>query len=471
MALDWYVGPWQWRDAPGPSWNPPPGFAGLDLRSLPDHAQGTAGLGLFFGLNQSNPGSDYTPLGSGPWGSIQPTARQLSAIPRRSGFAPTGTTLRAVVASLLTDGSDPDGLDFARPLLPTSQMTLELHAGGSVLSVPFAWGGSHTNLIRTLIRKEFAALWQAEQDARRDFRLSRKVLGALCLKYRIGSDQWREFVPPALQGDVPGPLPPETTITESFDKADGAGLGPDLTWTEVSGAWRTDGNRGGKSANTGAVQLARADADLSSADHYAQAKVVLNSTYGGPACRCPSAATMTFYVAFAGSPAYIAKFVAGTQTNLTTGGGTTTNDVLQIRANGSTISARVNGSQILTTTDTSIAGNLRCGLELFYATAGNFEDFQAADLITGYTLTAAAGSFVYTGQAAGLRATRVVSAGAGAFTLTGNAAGLVVAAARARRFACNGRGPFGFDGDGDAPGFTANGRGSPRSFVCNEGAR
>ena len=414
MALDWYVGPWQWRNAPGPCWNPPPGFAGLDLRSLPDHAAGATGLGLFYGTNQPNPGSEYTLLGSGPPGSVTLAAKQAAAIPRRAGFTPAGTTLRAVILSLLTDGADPDGLDYARPILPTAQMTVELAAAGSVLAVPFVWGTGHTALVRQAIRADVLALLDRVGSDEARLTKVRRVLGALCRKYRLDYSQWTEFVPAARQADVPGPLDPQTTITESFDKADGANLGPDLAWTAVTGTWRTDSNRGGKSATGSVVEMCRADSDLSSADHYAQVVVVLNSAFGGPCCRCPSSSTMTFYVAFAGSPVYITKLVSGAQTNLTSGSGTTTNDTLQIRASGSTITARVNGTQVLSVTDTAITGNLRCGLHLFYATAGNFDAFQAADLAANYT-SSPAGSC----SAAGTLRAAVSKAAAGSTAAAG----------------------------------------------------
>lgn len=377
--MNWIAGPLQWRDAPGPSWNPPPGYALLDLRSLPDHAEGTSGRAVFFGIGPT-PG-DCDLIGSGSWTDLKPTGRVRDAIPRRPGFTPTGDTLRDQLLSILTDGADPAGLDGARPIVPTTSRLVELHAGER-LARPFVWGTGHTSHLRDMLRAEFAAVFDAAVKGQtRDPEIHRRVLDYWCIKY--GVEDWRDLVPVALRPHVPGRLPHQTTITESFNGSENAALGPDLTWTAISGSWRINSSRAGKTATASTVDLARADHDLSSADHYAQIKRIgtNSSHYQGACARVPSTSTKTFYGVFQDSSIYIMKMVSGTQTNITSTVSPAVNgSILKVSANGSTIKSYKDGVEALSTTDTAITGNLRCGIQLFAAANSLLDDFQAADL-------------------------------------------------------------------------------------------
>lgn len=377
-TMNWIAGPLQWRDAPGPSWNPPPGYALLDLRSLPDHAEGTSGRAVFFGIGPT-PG-DCDLIGSGSWTDLKPTGRTLASLPRRKGFAPTGDTLRDQLLSILTDGSAPDGSDGPRPILPTVERRVELHAGGAVHERAFALDSStHANRVKDVLRADFAAVHaDATGGKTPDPEIHRRVLDYWCEKY--GTADWQQFVPANLRAHVEGRLPHRTTITESFDKADGVGLGPDLTWTSVFGTWRTDSNKAGKSANITTVEHARADSDLSSADHYAQVVWDFNSPFGGPCARVDASGAKTFYTVFCGSPLYLVKLVAGTQTNITNTSSCSVGNTMQVRINGSALTGWKNGTQVISTTDTAITGNLRCGLQLYYHNNGVFNNFLAADL-------------------------------------------------------------------------------------------
>lgn len=422
----WIAGPLQWRTQPMPAWNPPPGFSLLDLRSLPDHAEGTSGRAVFYG-NGSIP-SEYDLIGSGSWADLKPTGRTLAALPKRAGFAPTGDTLRDQLLSILTDGADPAGLDGPRPILPTSERRTEFHAGGQSLSRAFALNnGTHANRVRDVLRADFAAIHaDATGGKTRDPEIHRRVLDYWCKQY--GIEDWREFVPANLRAHIPGRLPHETTITETFTGSIGSALGPNLTWTSISGSWRIgSSNAAGKTATNSVVDLARADTDLSSADQRAQIKRLGTNTahYQGACVRVPSTSTKTFYGVFNDSFIYIMKMVAGTQTNITnTANAAVSGDIYKVSANGSTIKSYCNGTEKLSTTDTAITGNLRTGIQLFTAVDDALDDFEAADLLTHYTVTAAQGSFSLSGQAAGLKAGRAIAASQGAFALTGQAAGL-----------------------------------------------
>jgi hypothetical protein len=363
-----------------PSWNPPPGYALLDLRSIPDHAEGASGRAVFFG-DGSIP-SGYDSLGSGPWADIRPSGRTLAAIPRRRGFIPAGDTLRDLLLSILTDGSAPDGSDGPRPILPTVGRRVELRAVGAVHDRAFALDSStHANRVKDVLRADFAAVHaDATGGKTPDPEIHRRVLDYWCEKY--GTGDWQQFVPAGLRAHIEGRLPHRTTITESFNKANGVGLGPDLSWTSVFGTWQVDSNKAGKSGTNSVVEHARADTDLSSADHYAQVAWSAGSYFAGPCARVVNSSAKTFYVLFGGSPLYLTKLVAGTQTNLTSGSSCAMNDVMQVRIDGSTLTGRINGTQVISTTDTAITGNLRTGLHLYYATTSALDSFEAADLTT-----------------------------------------------------------------------------------------
>jgi hypothetical protein len=82
----------------------------------------------------------------------------------------------------------------------------------------------------------------------------------------------------------------------------------------------------------------------------------------------------------------ILKFVANTRTELITHASQTmaTSDVVYLEANGTTLTLKVNGTQILQTTDSDIASG-QVGLYASQAagTIENWDTFEAGDLSTG----------------------------------------------------------------------------------------
>ena len=385
------VGPLIWDESVNgaPCWRPPQGFGLLDLRPLPD--QGTSGgdpkLSLFFGAAGTiENASDYISLGEGSWSDLKPDERQRSLIPSRTGYTPAGDTLQEIVLDLLCGGADPLGFDCHKPLMPTNRMVFELHAAGQKYAEAFAWGEKHTALIRDVLRADFKALFNATRSNpnRKIADISLKVLDAYCEKYKVSKADWHQFVPAELQADVPGPLPHETTITEDFVRADSTSvMGHNLTWTQVTGTWGTTSNKGYKVATNSAIETARAESDLSSADHYAQVLMggVSTFSFAGPACRFAAAANTHYFTANFSNVQYLSKLEAGTRTDLSTLAHAYAASILKVQANGSTIKGFDAGSELLSVTDTAITGNLRTGLTS-YAVDETFASFQAADLVT-----------------------------------------------------------------------------------------
>lgn len=365
--MNWYYGPWVWDER---LWRAPLGCVGIDLRTLPQQGTrgGEPGMSLFAGDLTEN-AADYVVVGRGHWSEVKPDAR----LRRILGHAAAGDTLADLVLSLISDRSDPAGHDAARPLMPSVGGSLDLHCAGMSAHAAYRWGQRHTNKIRDVIRADFAAAWEADPTH------ARKVLDYWSGKHAA---DWRQFVPPSLLPHVPSPLPHETTIADTFDRADGP-IGTSSggwSWSNVTGTWNIYSNAAGTSAGAGWLSC-RAQSDLSSTDQYSQVVIGTTKEYYGPSCRVDASA-ITFYQFSADTTRYLFKLVAGTQTVIASTAGTQVGgQTWKTEANGSTIRGLVNGSQILSVTDTAISSGLRAGIAGFGASGyGVFASFEAADL-------------------------------------------------------------------------------------------
>ncbi len=398
--MSFYVlAPWTWDSGEESKWRRPVSdkLLGLvDLRSLPQQAARVTASGFgFFAYSEpvSIPGA--IELGSSLDDVLTTVKkREVERAIRREGdwdISLDANTIRELLAQFLTTGADPTGQRFAPPLLSE-----EIHLGGHSI----VWRGKVKNSpvwqanVLSVYQQDFQRLRQESDDIDHH----RRVLGALDLKlrrYGIGIGD----IAPDLE-----PLPPSTTITESFNTGDSTTLGPDLSWTEIAGDWEVVGNQV-RSEGITAIELARADSDLSSADHYGQ---LIVESLGAGTSRLGSAArvqtadgtTVTaYYVDLRNNDALeLEKVVAGTDTELAATAQTVTlPDTVKVESNGSTIKSYFNGTEVDSVTDTAITGNLRAGLmsrQSGSSEAADGDDFEAADLavaaarrifVTGYT--------------------------------------------------------------------------------------
>lgn len=407
MALNWYVGPWIWDSRPGLTrWRPPNGLVGLDMRKLADmgSSPGTNGLGIFFGeIGQSNLENkrDYTLLGTGSWYDIKPSTAIRNKIPCRKNYVPKGDDLVGIIYDILTDGADPDGLDGPKPIIPTIEGRVELNFGQRH-SEKFNFNTTHGNIVKTVLQKEFSNLWG------RDENLARKVLGYWENQYTNSNlASWSDLVPSVLKSHVKGPLSPETTLTETFNKADSTTLGPNMTWTEYADAsvadkWSVVSNvcRYTPFHDT-QHSVARAESDLSSSDHSAQV-VVINLTAGGAGtdngqigvCARFSSSAATCYLAravYTLGTVHLNKNIAGTITEFSSIATTLTlNKIILCKVNGSTIEAYYDGVLRISTTDTTITSGTRAGIFGYHSTPttgqSELDNFQATDLTSSSIL-------------------------------------------------------------------------------------
>ncbi len=395
--MRYYLGHWQWTTLNGMAcYAPPAGVVGcLDLGTLPQMSVGGADRGrlLCWTRDAVTLPSEYELLGVGDCRELNTDGAMLDKFQSLVGYRPQGAKLVDAVWDCLEGGADIDGTTGPLPLVPTTRGNLGLHfAGHSVVkSRRFKWGNDAASpKLKQLLRKEFRGLLQDSKAGKlKDAKHAFRVLDYWCDKY--GVSDWREFVPANLQKDVPGRVKHETTITESFDQADSTTLGPDLPWTEIAVVgWRTVSNRAGRNAGTAStLEVARADSDLSSADHYAQAKLWAgNGKYPGVIARVPSSGDATGYDVVHGGTGdpnfYTQKLITGTLTNLNFSSQSPVDgSVSKVEPNGSTISGYYGGALIYSGTDTSISSGVRCGLVQYENADSTLDDFEAADLAAG----------------------------------------------------------------------------------------
>ncbi len=389
-----YRGPWQWiTEGPQSYWSVPWASGCLDCRSVVEQSQagGSPGVGIFSSrvpISDSN----YDLLGTGNWHDIKPDQRVKDAIPAPRGYRVKGDDLVGMLLDLFTAGADPEGSEFAKPLMPTVRGRLELHLGGRKHSERFRWGSPATAKIQHVIRGDFRRIVAAVDGGQLPPEHHRRVLDYWCDKYHV--DDWREFAPQDLQARIPGRLKHATTLQESFDTADSATLGPNYSWTDLTGDIGVVSNAAEAITNDASFGArSRADSDLSGADHYAQA-VLLNPTASTATftvfCRKDSTTTKDWYQVdcITGGTWRTVKASGGTYTVIgtnTTGETAADNDVLKVETDGSTIRRYRNGGLQDETTDATITGNLRGGIGNYWTggTKPRMDSWEAADLTGG----------------------------------------------------------------------------------------
>jgi hypothetical protein len=377
------LAPYAWD---GEAWYPPASSVGsIDLRPIAAQAvAGGAPQGFVF-VAALQPVSGIEIVQSLHMSDEGATSGMRDAWEGGMGYRPNGANLVDLLWDQLTNGADPTGEAGPKPLMPTVGGMLELHLGGHSLvkAEPFQFGvHPHTNRVRAVLQRDFERLWEATNGHDH----CRRVLDYHCEKYRVSD--WREFVPQRLRAHVPGRLPHATTITDDFNRADNTDMsvGASFNWTDVIGNQVIVSNTVRWDGVT-AVARARAESDLSSVDHYGQVAATAISggnRYAQVAARFDSAADTAYWARFVQSTSVfrIFKIVTGTQTAL--GAGTTQTysapDTIQMRCNGSTLDAYLNGASVESISDGSITTGTRCGIGLNSAGAVTLDDFEAADL-------------------------------------------------------------------------------------------
>ena len=379
-----YFSNWEW-DAKNEFWHAPGGgqVGLLDLRTLPE--MGTkaivSGYGFFvYDIPKDIKGGCYLGkdldrvLTAGEKAELK-TMFKLSA-------TPTSNTIRDFVWDILGKYSDPTGQTAPKPLMPDSKLNMDLHLGGfSIIKTEKFDINTHPNKDKVL-----AVLQENYRKARQNNAPYKQYLDTLELKYKTN---YRTFIPPDLPDE--GKLPHQTTVTDSFTDTTGTSLDAHTadtggTWVEVVGNWSITANQ----ATQGGLDrdIARHTGALSTDDMtYQVTAVAYNPTNGqiGATCRnsTDAAPNQDQYQAFTLVGFINAhKIVNGTQTDIgsNTAISESAPDDIKCSADGSTIRAYFNGTDITGGTDTAITGNLFAGM-MARRSGDIIDDFTASDIV------------------------------------------------------------------------------------------
>lgn len=172
-----------------------------------------------------------------------------------------------------------------------------------------------------------------------------------------------------------------TTFTESFTKADGVGLGPDLTWSAPDTQWQTSSNRAAIIGVTASEIRARAEHDTGTNDMYVQAVIpdFGNASYCDVGiCARMSSDRQTYYVLKRGAASSslsgfyeLRKVIAGdpgpTESYLVprVTHAFSFPETVRLEVQGTTLRVIINGVQVASVTDSGITGPGFAGLDGF----------------------------------------------------------------------------------------------------------
>lgn len=390
--------------------------ATLDLRSVTAFQAGDLGPALFG--SDLDLGSDYTLLVDGDINDAPKDALRADFAAALGVGTVTGVTLLDWIWSALTLHADPTGQTACKPLLPTSDLHLELHFGGKLLKrTLFDLASPEAAGVKGVLQEDYRKIRADTLGGKTsDAQLHLKVLDYWGEKYKVADPQ-NYFVPADLPKEAP--IKHGTTLTDDFNRADQAPLGTASgggswqSYTSLGSGLSTDSTRvavvsnsySDASAFSGITGWAnsRLESDLSSSDAAVQCDVTaLGATKNGqigPTVRNTTGADGTCYLARAvevTAAIHLTKEASnGTLTDISSQSVTVSGlpKQLYISFSGSSYVVKWNGSTVLSGTDTTISSGTRGGMFLYepdLAAATAADNWQAADLAAAVTLMAQA---------------------------------------------------------------------------------
>jgi len=385
----------------GTAFGPPSDAVGwIDLRTLSGD-----GYGLFWGNPDMATMTGGIDCGRGDCREMG-AAAFANAWETRYGVRPAGGTLVAALVDVLTTKADPAGVTAPRPLMPECPgpnplLTVWMPGHSRVHAERMDPGHPHFPQVQRILwieqdEIEARALGAANATLRglaRDH--ARRVLDWQCEKYGLSKTRktdWERLLPPGMRNGHPGPLPHDTSYSETFTTSDSDTLGGTLTWTEVSGDIDVVSNAAEMGSISGAYKHARAEHDVSSSDHKAIGKFINMSGWdticaSGVKGRHSSSAITAYECYVYKSGSYQIRTVKWESGGLTLIGSTPSTSgsdtaLWEIRCNGSTISRYINGTLDDSTTDTAIASGTRGGITMYgdNAVKPRIDDWSIEDL-------------------------------------------------------------------------------------------
>ncbi|MEV6105717.1 hypothetical protein AB0M28_13515 [Streptomyces sp. NPDC051940] len=174
------------------------------------------------------------------------------------------------------------------------------------------------------------------------------------------------------------------TFSDDFNRADSSNLG--AGWVEVSGDWSIASNRLHPGTATGTV-IARAATAMDTSDHSAQATIAVAAVASqGVWCRGDASLTTGYLWRNDGSTWNLFAVSGGFTSIGSFAGGAVSGDVMKVQAVGSTIKGFVNGVERVSVTNTTVTSGTSCGLRSDTPGTLRYDDFTAADFVSGVTL-------------------------------------------------------------------------------------
>jgi len=412
--MKYYLGPYVRNH--NVSWvrrSPPAGALWAFDFSTPAECKSTAeqsGMGLFVVPDATTLASPYTLIVQGDWNSAPVEARRntFRTLVDRGGFgrpiSVDGSTIQDWFLDVLINKADPLGYDTCRPLIPTSnlQYTVPL-VGKATFTQAVDINGASSAALRTAIQNEYIQMKAASlagqvigPDGQPDPQAYRRWLQAQGERYRINNPQ--DVFIPAGEPKV-DPLPHNTTYSDDFNRSDSAGFG--ASYTFVDGSSAAAGVASNQAAVTGSNAFdgcsVRYESDVSSSDVFTQATVItktdfcvigLNVRMSSSAYDCYCWQSLT---GFGVDHISWNKWVGGVETEdiATPVTAPTASQIIRGEANGSTLTGKVAGSTVSTTTDTAITTGLRGGFRLLRNDGGGNVGASVIDLFSFGDLAAA----------------------------------------------------------------------------------
>jgi len=351
----------------------------IDLRNYSQMSQANKiGMGIFEGnIDDSN----YELLGDCTDNS---SAKIRSTWKSLTGYQPKGNTISDLIFNHLTEGADPKGLDQPKPLMPKTGHRLNVYLGNQVIKTKrFNFRRSlETNKIQIVLQNDYREIYN------NNYTMRRKFIGFYERKFKIPNFH-NYIIPKELPKEISEN--PTTIISDNFDGADSAILGKQLTWIEGGDGtfWDNFNNRARRLTEIfdEDSNASYANSALSGSDQATSAEIfdLVAGDDVGPICRRNNTA-VTFYSAFLSelppNEIQIHKIITGIQTAL--GSPITVSfangDSIKLEVIGSDLKSFLNGVLKNSITDTSITGNLFCGIYAASLNLVSLDNFSAQDI-------------------------------------------------------------------------------------------
>ena len=304
-----------------------------------------------------------------------------------------GSTITDAVWESLTSRADPTGETGPKPLTVSLRhpVVLELKGYGTLRTERLSQAGPQANTIavfRADYERNRALVGTPNSYVLDDLR---KWTGYTMRE--LGITDVADLLPPQYVND--GFLPPRTTFTDNFNRADNDDMsagGGALNWVEDASDWDIVGNEA-RNTVTNSNAVARANDSLSTDDHFNEITLVsiTGDGFGGPIIRKIASSTLTYYLChlLATSEAVqVYRVVSGAFTLIGTTSVTVTPPVTircEARADNTILAYMDGAEQVRVTNETTITGNLQFGMRGF--TVIDWDDLTASDLERRHVFT------------------------------------------------------------------------------------